>query len=285
MFSPKYLCTSIRETMVASKANEWTGYADKVEMWKVEMIHGTYPGVGMTFLYEDEAMAREFAQWEVYTPGRIMEIFGTDISLTLESIRQTTDYNSQYDIMVPEVAWIAEFSWDFGKLWLQFKNEAEALRFQLAQLYTMLDLLGTLPAVDYDAEDRLQGIASQAKATEANIAQLVKKFEALAARVRGDFGAVSQEEYDALYSQMEAAGIEAASAKAQITTTQDARQQAYDASWHPPGRSLTPSDGWWALWFGGSGGTYDGDLYGAGQFHPSGVNPDAFLWFGTFIAS
>jgi hypothetical protein len=168
MYKPIYLVTQYKNVKRESQANKYS-VGEKLDLWKVGMIHGYYTGMGIDFFFPDEPDASRFTPWTIYDPGQIIEAM-ENRKFTVKGIKKTmqmsgrnkyTHHRSLVD------AWIVQFEGernDAIDVW--HPHEASARRYSFGKSYSTADILGTTPAIPRDVAALLEEIARRAAAEE-----------------------------------------------------------------------------------------------------------------------
>lgn len=162
-FRPLYLVTQFKNVTRPARGNEYTGYNHREDFWKVGLIHGFFPGVGINFFYESEPQAALFSLWEIVDQGAILDKAGITEGLVAQEIEQFKFPTWVYDVRVMAPAWRISFHWSEGQLDLWSLDEQDIDRFSGGSVYSILDLFGTLPTIPFDIEADLEAKAAQAK--------------------------------------------------------------------------------------------------------------------------
>lgn len=170
MFRPIYLVTEYRNVKRANPANEYTGGKERIDCWKAGMIHGYYAGMGMDFFFPSEGEASRFSLFTIYDPSQIIDLM-ENRKFTVSSIKKTMQMSARSPYTGARMlkdSWRVVFEGEHDEfLETYHPEEWSARRFSFGAVYTMQDVLGTLPAIPRDVAFMLAEIARQAREAEA----------------------------------------------------------------------------------------------------------------------
>lgn len=221
-FKPIFLVTKFGNVGRKSKANDYTGDSEKVDLWRVGMVHGYYVGHGMDFFFETEEQASKFSLWEIYDQSQLIHNVRANETYTVEGVTKEWDYgqtNPYTDRMSRVPIWRVSMENDLGNsfLELKFPDPSQANRFSKGRPFKMQDLFGTLRAVPVDVASQVAAKAAEAKAAKEAADQARADAEAHeAADARQD--EIDMEERNTLFNDAVALAAKwAAYAKAQNT--------------------------------------------------------------------
>jgi len=161
MFSPQYIAMSIDQ---ATRTSSGFGVKQAQEMWKVSLNHSSYDQK-IDLWFEQEEEARQFGQFQIYSPSQLIERTGISQSFEVQSIQQVTEkkINPYTDIPESEKVWKASLSAQDRAMDWSFASEREVReKFGGKPAYTVLDSFGTLVSVPEIVAASYQFVAQQA---------------------------------------------------------------------------------------------------------------------------
>ncbi len=239
-YRPIFQVTEYRNVQRRSPSSAYTDAENRLDSWKVGMLHGYFAGMGMDFYFPTEAQASRFSLWTIYNPGEIIELMD-GAKFTVSRIQKThrmsppNRYSGQRALVD---AWQVIFEGEDGETIEQWHPTAQGTVFRRTRVLTMADILGTLPSMPRDVRVRLEEIAAR-----------VVDAQRAAAEATGGLDSGAQ-----------AAAAQAAAALA--VSLIEASQQEFSAI-RPVPRELTLGDrlnnaiaGWYTVTGGGAAGWY-----------------------------
>lgn len=164
MPTPVFLVTEYKNVLRKSPANAYTDSDEKIDLWKVGLIHGYYAGMGMNFYFPTEPEAARFTLYTIYRPDEIIELMGGE-KFETTAIRQwkyMSAPNRYTDQRTLKDSWNVAFEGERSDfLELLHPWESTARRYKIGRPYTMPDILGILPATPRDTVAILEAYAEQ----------------------------------------------------------------------------------------------------------------------------
>jgi hypothetical protein len=165
-YSPIFLVTDYRNVKRRSPASIYSETSEKLDLWKVGMVHGYYAGMGMDFYFENEGEASRFSPFTIYDPSQLIERMENrkfTVSLVKKTMRMGAR-NPYSGLRFPMDFWMVEFDGqNDDQIVLYDPSESTVRAFGFGKTYTMADLVGTLPAIPRDVSRLLEEYAIRAQ--------------------------------------------------------------------------------------------------------------------------
>jgi hypothetical protein len=165
-YSPIFLVTDYRNVKRRSPASIYSETSEKLDLWKVGMVHGYYAGMGMDFYFENEGEASRFSPFTIYDPSQLIERMENrkfTVSLVKKTMRMGAR-NPYSGLRFPMDFWMVEFDGqNDDQIVLYDPSESTVRAFGFGKTYTMADLVGTLPAIPRDVSRLLEEYAARAQ--------------------------------------------------------------------------------------------------------------------------
>ena len=168
MFPPQFIVTSLGP-FTRNDINRFTGTGNRLETWKVGMVHSYQSGQSIDLYFPTEAQAKAFSLWKPYTQEEILKLAGNtsstfevrDIGKTKQS-GPTNKYTGKPTIIESWRAALDNFT-DGRTINWAFPTESEVReKFDQSKAYTLRGMFGTLPSVPEPVTQAYLGAAENA---------------------------------------------------------------------------------------------------------------------------
>lgn len=224
-FKPEYLVTQFKSATRASRSSEYTGSTQREKFFKVTLMHGYFPGVGVDLYYENEAHASEFSLFQIYDASAIIDRSNILEPLNVLDLKKIK--NAVPGEHGPSDAWRVSMESPSVTIDMWTPEEVAARQYGKGKSFDMVDLFGTLPSIPFDIGDELAAKAFRADFAQADLER--KLAEAELAKLEAD-QARQEEVYrspGAASARAAAAASAAAAAKARQDKVESAGVVAY----------------------------------------------------------
>ncbi len=244
MPSPIFLVNIWRNAKRRSKATRFTDKRGAPDVFQVGLQNGYYTGMGMSFFFENEADATRFTLWTLLQPAQLIDMFGTEPFRVqgIDKLPWFSGARNQYTGQAErQEAWIVSMEGDRDEeLELRFPLQSQAYAFRQQGIYTMQDMLGTLPANPADVSRQLAAFAEQKREAEK----------------------IKQQQS----TQQPTAGTPPASGGGSSGGSSPPSTPTAPSTPSTPAPPTPSTPQWWSIVAGGAAGRYNGVVYQTGTF-------------------